>query len=58
MARRDRQQALYHPPLSLPDAKQLQSEKLAELERHREGRFNLDDRETLSQAHDLASSHG
>jgi hypothetical protein len=37
---------------------QLQSEKIAELERHRGGRFNLDDREMLSQARDLASSHG
>jgi hypothetical protein len=43
---------------SLSDAKQLQPEKIAELERHREGRFNLDDREMLSQARDLASSHG
>ena len=46
------------PPGSLSDAKKLQSEKIAELQRHREGRFNLDDREMLSQARDLASSHG
>ena len=45
---------------SLSDAKKLQSEKIGELdlERHRGGRFNLDDREMLSQARDLASSHG
>src|SRR5260370_13009341 len=43
---------------SLSDAKKLQSEKITEIERHRGGRFNLDDREMLSQARDLASSHG
>jgi hypothetical protein len=36
----------------------VQKQKRAELERHRGGRFNLDDREMLSQARDLASSHG
>src|ERR1700730_18979160 len=48
----------YATRLSLSDAKKLQTEKIAKLERHREGRFNLDDREMLSQARDLASSHG
>jgi hypothetical protein len=48
----------YATRLSLSDAKKLQSEKIAELQRHREGRFNLDDREMLSQARNLASSHG
>ena len=50
----------YATRLSLSDAKKLQSEKITELQRHREGRFNLDDREMLSQARDLASSqkHG
>src|SRR6202047_2300172 len=43
---------------SLAEAKSFQTQKVAELERHREGRFNLDDREMLSQARDLASSHG
>jgi hypothetical protein len=43
---------------SLAEAKSFQTQKIAELERHREGRFNLDDREMLSQARDLASSHG
>ncbi len=43
---------------SLAEAKSFQTQKIAELERHREGRFNLDDRESLSQARDLASSHG
>jgi hypothetical protein len=43
---------------SLAEAKTFQTQKIAELERHREGRFNLDDREMLSQARDLASSHG
>jgi hypothetical protein len=38
--------------------KSFQTQKIAELERHREGRFNLDDREMLSQARGLASSHG
>ena len=48
----------YATRLSLSDAKKLQSEKIGELQRHREGRFNLDDREMLSQARDLASIHG
>ena len=43
---------------SLAEAKTFQTQKIAELERHREGRFNLDDREMLSQARDLASRHG
>jgi integrase len=43
---------------SMAEAKQLQAEKIEELRRHREGRFNLDDREMLSQARDLVSSHG
>ena len=37
---------------SLAEAKSFQTQKIAELERHREGRFNLDDREMLSQARD------
>ncbi|MBV9298500.1 MAG: hypothetical protein JO066_05940, partial [Verrucomicrobia bacterium] len=32
---------------SLAEAKSFQAQKIAELERHREGRFNLDDREML-----------
>jgi hypothetical protein len=43
---------------SLAEAKSFQIQKIAELERHREGRFNLDDREMLNQVRDLASSHG
>ena len=43
---------------TLSEAEAFQKQKRAELERHREGRFNLDDREMLSQARDLASSHG
>jgi hypothetical protein len=43
---------------SLAEAKSFQTQKIAELERHREGRFNLDDREMLSLARDLASRHG
>jgi len=43
---------------TLKEAEAFQKQKRAELERHREGRFNLDDREMLSQARDLASSHG
>jgi hypothetical protein len=43
---------------SLAEAKTFQTQKIAELERHREGRFNLGDREMLRQARDLASSHG
>ena len=48
----------YTTRFSLSDAKKLQSEKIADLERHRGGRFNLDDREMLSLARGLASSHG
>src|ERR1700680_3205730 len=43
---------------TLAAAKSFQAQKIAQLERHREGRFNLDDREMLSQARDLASIHG
>jgi integrase len=43
---------------SLAEAKSFQTQKIAELRRHREGRFDLDDREMLSQARDLASSYG
>jgi len=43
---------------TLKEAEAFQKQKRAELERHRAGRFNLDDREMLSQARDLASSHG
>jgi hypothetical protein len=43
---------------TLKEAESFQKQKRAELERHREGRFNLDDREMLSQARDLASTHG
>src|ERR1700736_2546016 len=57
-SRKTRQVGGTTPHGSLSDAKKLQSEKIAELQRHREGRFNLDDREMLGQARDLASSHG
>ena len=40
---------------TLKEAEAFQKQKRAELERHREGRFNLDDREMLSQARNLAS---
>jgi hypothetical protein len=43
---------------TLKEAESFQKQKRAELERHREGRFNLDDREMLSQARDLASTYG
>src|SRR5258707_14640990 len=43
---------------SLAEAKTFQTQKIPQLRRHREGRFNLDDREVLSQARDLAPSHG
>ena len=43
---------------SLGAAKAFQAEKIRELQRHREGRFSLDDREMLNQARDLAASHG
>jgi integrase len=43
---------------SLAAAKAFQAEKIRELQRHREGRFSLDDREMLNQARDLAASHG
>ena len=43
---------------TLKEAEAFQKQKRAELERHREGRFNLDDREMLSQARNLASRHG
>jgi hypothetical protein len=42
---------------TLKEAEAFQKQKRAELERHRAGRFNLDDREMLSQARDLASTH-
>ena len=40
---------------TLKEAEAFQKQKSAEFERHREGRFSLDDREMLSQARDLAS---
>ena len=43
---------------SLAAAKAFQAEKIRELQRHREGRFSLDDREMLNQARDLAANHG
>ena len=43
---------------SLSDAKKLQSEKIEELRRHRETRFDVDDRQMFSLARDLAASHG
>ena len=46
------------PHDSLSDAKKLQSQKIAELERHRGGRFNLDDGEMFRLVRYLASSHG
>ena len=57
LERRDRQEVLRLARV-LAEAKSFQTLKIAELERHREGRFNLDDREMLSQARDLAFSHG
>ena len=44
--------------LTLAAAESFQAQKIAELQRHRETRFDLDDREMLSQARDLASSRG
>src|ERR1700746_3300055 len=43
---------------SFSDAKKLQSEKIEELRRHRETRFDVDDRQMFSLARDLAASHG
>src|SRR5271166_1107207 len=43
---------------SFSDAKKLQSEKIEELRRHRETRFDIDDRQMFSLARDLAASHG
>ena len=43
---------------TLAAAKSFQAQKIAELQRHRETKFDLDDREMLSQARDLASIHG
>ena len=43
---------------TLKEAEAFQKQKRAELERHRETRFDLDDREMFSLARDLASSHG
>jgi hypothetical protein len=39
---------------TLKGAEAFQKRKRAELERHRGGRFNFDDREMLSQARDLS----
>jgi hypothetical protein len=43
---------------SLAEAKSFQARKIAELQRHRETGFDLDDKEVYSQARDLASEHG
>ena len=43
---------------SMAEAKQLQAEKIEELRRHRETRFDVDDRQMFSLARDLAASHG
>jgi len=43
---------------SFSDAKKLQSEKIEELRRHRETRFDIDDRQMFSLARDLAASQG
>ena len=43
---------------TLAAAKSFQAQKIAELQRHRETKFDLDDREMYSLARDLASSHG
>jgi hypothetical protein len=43
---------------TLAAAKSFQAQKIAELQRHRETKFDLDDREMHSLARDLASSHG
>ena len=40
------------------EAEVIQRQKRADFERHRETRFDVDDREMYSQARDLASSHG
>jgi hypothetical protein len=42
---------------TLKEAEAFQKQKRAEIERPRGGRFNLDDREMLSQARGLASSY-
>ena len=43
---------------TLKEAEAFQKQKRADLQRHRETRFDVDDREMFSQARDLASSHG
>ena len=43
---------------TLAAAKSFQAQKIAELQRHRETKFDLDDREMYSPARNLASSHG
>jgi hypothetical protein len=43
---------------TLAAAKSFQAQKIADLQRHRETKFDLDDREMYSLARDLASSHG
>ena len=43
---------------TLKEAEAFQKQKRAELERHRETRFDLDDKQMYSVARDLASSHG
>jgi hypothetical protein len=43
---------------TLKEAEAFQKQKRADLERHRETRFDLDDRQMFSLARDLATSHG
>jgi hypothetical protein len=43
---------------TLAGARSFQAQKITELQRHRETKFDLDDREMYSLARDLASSHG
>lgn len=43
---------------TLAEARSIQKQKADELERHRRGRFTLDDRETHSLAREIAAKHG
>jgi hypothetical protein len=43
---------------SMAEAKPFQTQKIAELQRHRETRFDLDDKQMYGLARDLAASHG
>ena len=43
---------------TLAAAKSFQAQKIAELQRHRETKFDVDDREMYSQARDIASQYG